>query len=297
MKNNARHIIVVIFFMLFASSLEAQNKRALVIGIGAYPVESGWTEIHGDHDIDIISSFLIENGFAKEHILTLKNEQATKKNIVEQFKKITELSTTGDFVYIHFSGHGQQVVDLDGDEDDGWDEAWIPYDARKTYAKALYEGENHLIDDEINILLKVIKNKIGESGQLLIITDACHSGDSSRGEEEDSEEMVIRGTQDKFEIPKPPKVAKKRSDPIEWIAISACKPYASNYECIIDGRYYGSLSYALYSSRADFVDAPLTQIHIMLNKKVHELVSRWGLQPIQSNFPDSFSEQILFEKR
>ena len=44
-------------------------------------------------------------------------------------------------------------------------------------------GEKHLIDDEINVLLTDIRKKIGEEGAMLVVVDACHSGDSSRGED------------------------------------------------------------------------------------------------------------------
>lgn len=34
----------------------------------------------------------------------------------------------GDSLFFHYSGHGGQAADLDGDEDDGFDETILPLD-------------------------------------------------------------------------------------------------------------------------------------------------------------------------
>jgi len=47
--------LLVFFFLLFGThAIDAQTKRALIIGIGAYPPESGWSIIHGDNDVPLI---------------------------------------------------------------------------------------------------------------------------------------------------------------------------------------------------------------------------------------------------
>lgn len=97
----------------------------------------------------------------------------------------------GDVVYIHYSGHGQQMTDVHNDEKDGLDECWIPYDAYRK-ASATYHGEKHLTDDELNVYLNAIRNKIGAKGKLLVVIDACHSGDGTRGDEDE----VVRGVED-----------------------------------------------------------------------------------------------------
>lgn len=130
--------------------VSAQNKLALLIGIGQYPQESGWPTIHGDNDVTIIKDLLFDQDFKEENIFTLTNSTATKASITSTLEALRQKAKQGDIVYIHFSGHGQQVTDLDGDEDDHYDEAWIPYDARKKYEAGIYEGENHIIDDELN---------------------------------------------------------------------------------------------------------------------------------------------------
>ena len=291
-----RNIVLLIVCITLTCPLIAQTKRALVIGIGQYPAESGWAKIHGDNDIDIICTFLLKNGFQKNNIITLQNEQATKNRIVESIKAIINSSKSNDFIYIHFSGHGQQITDLNNDEDDGYDEAWIPYDAEKYYKPVIYEGKNHLVDDEINLLLKELKRKIGKDGQIIVIVDACHSGDSSRGEEdEDSDEDIIRGTYDKFEIPNIRQSAVKKKNTIQWAIISACKSYQNNYECIINGKHYGSLSYSLYSQQSNLTNASLKTITEMLTKKMKEIIPNRS-QTIEVDTPSFSSELILFKK-
>ena len=121
----------VFLMLLSAVILAGQERRALLIGIGEYPAESEWTLVHGDNDVRIIREFLLGQGLRGECIETITNEKATKKGILSALERLTKTAGKGDAVYIHFSGHGQQVTDLDGDEEDGFDEAWVPFDARK----------------------------------------------------------------------------------------------------------------------------------------------------------------------
>lgn len=248
--------VVLIFTLVTLMSLQAATKRALVIGIGDYPATSGWAKINGDKDIPMVEEMLTANGFSKQNIIELKNQQATCGAICSEFENLIARSQTGDYIYIHFSGHGQQITDLNGDEEEGLDEAWIPYDAQFAYAKGKYEGQNHLIDDKLNQYFHRIREKIGAEGKIVVVADACHSGSGSRAEEEDSITYVVRGTSDAFVIPSPKKVASVSLFPIEWTFISACKPYQCNYEY----KGNGSLTYALYQQRTNFSSLSAKQI-------------------------------------
>ena len=154
-----KRTLVLIFALLSLLSTQAITKRALVIGIGDYPASSGWAKINGDKDIPMVEEMLTANGFSKTNIVELKNQQATCAAICRGFEDLITKSQTGDYVYIHFSGHGQQITDINGDEEDKFDEAWIPYDAGKKYEAGVYEGENHLLDDALNIYLNGLRSK------------------------------------------------------------------------------------------------------------------------------------------
>lgn len=249
-----KRMLIVLFAFVVTLFSHATTRRALVVGIGEYPATSGWTKINGDKDIPMVEDMLVTNGFSKQNIVELKNEQATCAAIKAEFEKLISNSAAGDYVYIHFSGHGQQITDLDGDEEDGFDEAWIPYDAQFAFAKGQYEGHNHLLDDQLNGYLHRLRQKVGDSGKIVVIADACHSGSGSRAETD--EQFVVRGTSDAFVIANAKTTAVAPSYPIQWTFISACKSYQSNYEY----KGNGSLTYALYQQRENFAKVSSKQI-------------------------------------
>lgn len=233
-----RILIMILTILLFPSfQIFCQTRRALVIGIGEQ-TDKSWSKINGDKDVPYVQQMLKVAGY--KNVTTLINKQATKAGIVTAFKRLTTQCVAGDIVYIHFSGHGQQVTDVNGDEKDGWDEAWIPYDAYLKYDEKRYKGENHLIDDELNTLLTAIRNKIGDSGKLLVVVDACHSGDSSRGQDDE----IVRGVKEEFVIPFGKMKAAEKL-PEQWITLSACKDYQLNQE--MKNPQVGKLTYTLYT--------------------------------------------------
>ena len=250
---NAIKFVFLILLLFLSMSMVAQTRRALVIGVGQQKDKS-CAKINGDKDVQYVKQMLGNAGYTD--VRTLVNEQATKSAIVSAFKNLAVRCKTGDMVYVQFSGHGQLVTDVNGDEQDGWDEAWIPYDAYLKYGKK-DKGEKHLIDDEINVLLSGIRNKIGDSGKLLVVVDACHSGDSSRGDEDE----VIRGVKDEFVIPIKKK-GKTVKAPERWITLSACKDFQLNQE--MKTPKVGKLTYALYIT-AQKGKVSLTEIESMMS--------------------------------
>ena len=250
---NAIKIAFFVLLLFLSVSITAQTRRALVIGVGQQKDKS-WAKINGDKDVQYVQQMLRNAGYMD--VWTLVNEEATKAGIVTAFKKLTAKCKIGDVVYVQFSGHGQLVTDVNDDEQDGWDEAWIPYDAYLKYGKK-DKGEKHLIDDEINVLLTGIRNKIGDSGKLLVVVDACHSGDSSRGDEDE----VIRGVKDEFVIPIEKK-GKSVKAPERWLTLSACKDFQLNQE--MKTPKVGKLTYALYMT-AQEGKVSLTEIESMMS--------------------------------
>ncbi len=215
---------------------EAQTKRALVIGIGKQ-ADPKWAKINGDKDVPYVLEMLNNAGF--EDIDTCINENATKSNIVKAFGELAASCCKGDIVYIHYSGHGQQLKDLGNDEDDALDECWIPYDAYMSHDENDI-GDKHLIDDEINSMLSAIRYKMGNGGKLLVVVDACHSAGSTRGNSDE----VMRGTQEVFKSSQ--KIVREvKPNEEKWITISACESHESNYE--MKSPAVGKLTYAIYS--------------------------------------------------
>ena len=239
MERRIRYILLISCLIIGTNFCQA-TKYALVVGIGEYPIENGWTSINGDNDIVLVRDILFANGFSDNNIYELRNAEATASAIRQGFDNLITLVQKGDIIYIHFSGHGQQVTDLNGDEEDGFDEAWIPIDAQFSYATGKYEGENHIVDDQLNQWLSQLRSKVGATGKITVVADACHSGGGSRGDEDETE-YVVRGTSDAFVIPGSTKPFSGEVGTIDWIFISACKSYQCNYEY----KGTGSLTYAL----------------------------------------------------
>lgn len=235
--------------------MRGETRRALVIGLGKQ-LDKSWGKINGDKDVPLVTGMLKANGFTD--ITTLVNEQATKAGIENAFRTLAKRSKEGDIVYIHFSGHGQLMTDLNGDEQDKLDEGWIPYDAYKKYC-GNDRGEKHLNDDEISIYMQNIRNKIGRKGTLAVIVDACHSGDSTR-DINNNDSVTIRGVYDIFEIP----VKKSYLSPTlseSWLTLSACKDYQLNQE--YNG--YGKLTYILTSEWKNFIGLSDLEIYDIIN--------------------------------
>lgn len=246
-------VTTIILILLSVRPIHGQNKLALLIGISEYTKDDAktnddsWSNIHGVNDVELLSRTLKQQAFK---VKTKCNESATADNIRESLKCLTNSCKEGDLVYIHFSCHGQPVEDLNGDEPEGWDEALVPIDAQKVYQKGVYEGKNHIIDDELNEYLREIRTKVGKNGFVYVVVDACHAGSSYRGDEE---ERITRGTNRGFtasDKPFVPKIDKRGKIEIEKsnvmsdiCILEACRSYQANSEIQENGIYYGSLSY------------------------------------------------------
>ena len=234
MKRVVISLAAVLLYLSSSSLAPAQTKRALVIGIGEQK-DPAWQKINGDKDVPYVLELLNNAGYGQ--VITLINDEATKDGIVSAFQKLAQSCQKDDMVYVHFSGHGQQMSDVDGDEtDDGLDECWIPYDA---YRRPCDEdrGEKHLIDDEVNMLLTNVRDKIGSRGKMLVVVDACHSGDATRGDSE-----TVRGVQDVFESENQVRLVNPYEE--RWITLSACASDQVNAE--MKKPAVGKLTYAIY---------------------------------------------------
>lgn len=71
---------------------------------------------------------------------------------------------SGDSLVFHYSGHGSQQRNYNGDELDGYDETICPVD---------FETQGMIVDDEINA---TIVRPLTHGVKLHAIIDACHSG-------------------------------------------------------------------------------------------------------------------------
>lgn len=276
-----RKIIFCIAIFFCALSVQSQTKRALLIGISNYnsvskPSDDEWSNIHGVNDVKLLSQTLKKQNFSTNIIA---DKAATAHRIRKEIHRFISSCSSGDIVYLHFSCHGQPVEDTNGDEEDGWDEAIVPVDAKKVYQKGKYTGENHILDDELHKYINSLRNKAGQDGFVYVVIDACHAGSSYRGDEEE-DSIIVRGTnrgftsKGKLFAPRLDKRGKMKVEKIPQIAdiciLEACRSYQVNSEIKENGKYYGSLSFyvnkVLQSSTLDRNISWTNQVSKMVDK-------------------------------
>lgn len=145
------------------------RRKALLIGIN-YFGQSG--ELRGCiNDTKNVSAFLMSRyGYKREDMIILTDDQPnpqlqpTKANIVRAMQWLVADAQPNDALFLHYSGHGGQAADEDGDEEDGSDEVIYPVD---------YKTAGHIVDDEIHF--RVVK-PLRAGVRLTAIFDSCHSG-------------------------------------------------------------------------------------------------------------------------
>ena len=241
-------LLIICLFIMATIAGNAQRKRAFMVGISHYDTAlTGyqWNNINGVEDVRLLEPILKKQGF---YLTTLLDEEATFQNITNQLATFINKTKPGDIVYLHFSTHGQPVEDLNGDEDDGWDESIVPIDAYKLYKKGVYEGKMHLLDDKLNEFVKKLRVKIGAKGMLYVVIDACHAGTSSR-----ANDVTVRGTKVGFTYNNKvfrPSTQKKSHYKVEASSklskvmfLEACRPDQVNMEIKVKDKRYGPLSY------------------------------------------------------
>jgi len=241
-------VLIIGLFWMVAIAGNAQRKRAFMVGVSNYDTAlTGyqWNNINGVEDINLLAPVLKKQDF---YLTTILDDQATYQNITSQLTTFTNKTKKGDIVYLHFSTHGQPVEDIDGDENDGWDEAIVPIDAYKLYKKGLYEGKKHLLDDQLNTYIKKLRAKIGPTGFLYVVIDACHAGTSSRANDE-----TVRGTKVGFTYnnkvfkPSPQKKSHCKIETSSKMSnvmyLEACRSEQVNMEIKVKDKRYGPLSY------------------------------------------------------
>ncbi|KAL6593722.1 hypothetical protein ACP70R_048623 [Stipagrostis hirtigluma subsp. patula] len=146
-----------------------RKKRALLVGISYAGTKY---ELRGAvNDVNCMGYLLRERfGFPADCILVLTQDEKdpdrlpTKDNLRLAMRWLVEGTVAGDSLVFHFSGHGVQKLDKNGDEVDGYDEALCPMD---------FEDRGVILDDEINA---TIVRPLGPGVKLHAIIDTCHSG-------------------------------------------------------------------------------------------------------------------------
>lgn len=156
--------------MSFQYSNCTGRRKALLIGIN-YQGQKG--TLRGCiNDVKNVKRFLESHGgYKEEDMVILTDEpnrgpkcQPTRANIIRGMQWLVSGARPNDSLFLHYSGHGGQTEDLDGDEDDGYDEVIYPVD---------YQQAGHIVDDDIHA---ITVRPLMPGVRLTALFDSCHSG-------------------------------------------------------------------------------------------------------------------------
>ena len=167
---------------LALSPVQAQHKRALLIGVHKYQhgTDSVFSDLNTESDVAAVRQVLIDRfGFAARDIQTLTTApETTRASILKAMQDFLVTPTApGDIVYFHYSGHGSQVPDPK--DPSGVDETLVPSDWTQ-------DGAKDIRDKELRQIIAQIQAK--KPGSLTLTFDSCHSGTITRGGR-----MLVRG--------------------------------------------------------------------------------------------------------
>lgn len=215
-------------------------KRALMVGINAYQYVNGLSGCVNDI-VDAKAQILDKYGFAEANTTTLLDGQATRVNMLGALEKLVAESQPGDFLYFHYSGHGAQIPDTNGDEKDGRDEILCPVDARAANGKI----SNIIVDDEINTILGKLKPGVG----FFMVSDSCNSGTIDQGLDRKARGITLPAN---IKNVTPLKANLKamasfqsRVDAGKYTIITGCQETQTSADAHINGRWNGALTYCL----------------------------------------------------
>lgn len=163
--NYSMYKLLPILLFAFGLALTADdiydNSYALIIGIDKY--QNVRSLDYAVKDAEYIQSMLMDKfHFQQDNIVLLKDEEATKIAIIQEFSNITKKAESNDRVLIFFAGHGE-TIDLPDGGEMGF---LLPVDGDKTdlYVSAIKMEE-----------LKTI-SLLSEAKHILYLVDACYGG-------------------------------------------------------------------------------------------------------------------------
>ena len=139
-------------------------KKALLIGINYLQTN---ISLNGCIDDIVNMNAVLKDVYKYDHITVLRDDIAspetlpTRNNIMTALAKLIVDSVNCSEIWIHYSGHGARIRDLNGDEVSKLDSVLVPMD---------YISAGLIVDDDIYTIIQHSKCKT------IILMDSCNSG-------------------------------------------------------------------------------------------------------------------------
>jgi hypothetical protein len=227
-------------------------RKALLIGINRYRIPGA--DLRGCiNDVKNMQAVLTQYyGFASKDITLLTDHAATTKAMQAGIQGLITGSRRGDVLLLHYSGHGANVPDADGDEADRRDEILCPADL---------DWKKPLRDD----WLRKAFDRLRPGVSLTVIMDCCHAGTNTRAPQPPDAPVIIRYLPNPWDLvavesDRPLRGAvkgtlsksskQKRSKDIvdakiPEVLLTACRDTQTAADALISGTYNGALTHCL----------------------------------------------------
>jgi hypothetical protein len=254
-------------------------KRAVLCGVNVYQIPGA--DLRGCvNDVQNMKGVLVDLfGFSEDDIEVLTDAGATKAAIQDALETLVGGASAGDVLYFHFSGHGSNVPDQDGDEADERDEIFCPTDL---------DWEDPLRDD----WMREILDRLPDAVNLTFVSDCCHSGTITRAIGPPDERVKERYLPDPRDLRAAESrraltgvtrsarrelvVAANGGDDIEEvdlneILITGCRADQTSADAFIDGDFHGALTHSLAAALRD-ADGDITyrDLHAAVVELLHQ---------------------------
>lgn len=254
-----------------------ETHWAIIIGVGAVvpkPKAESSTSSHSHPSAPAeaprtLRGALVDVKTIKEYLATLSmsvsidmltdgspsDSLPTWKNVTSRLRDVIMNGKEGDFVYIHFSGHGTHSP--------------IEQSDRRSQALALALFDKYLYGDTLRL---AVQRMVEKGMQVTLVLDCCFSGrilrnyslhgatvrfmeyDASMTDSENAEtdqdncDALFAALPNNHDLRKARMQSKSILDPDGYTVITACGPHELATEMDVDGDRRGALSYFLISA-------------------------------------------------
>jgi len=214
-------------------------RRALLVGINRYPDPGN--ELRGCVNDVLLMRETLERHYRFTEpggIRVLTDRRATTAAILSGLAWLVDGVAPGDSLVFHYSGHGSQVPDRNGDERDGLDEILCPYDL---------DWAHPLTDDD----LAAVVAPIPRGALLTVILDCCHSGTGVREPSRNGSGIRHRYLPHLAEpaaFPRPVRRFGASVTKTSAVLLAACRDDQTSADAFIDGKYRGAHTWFLWQS-------------------------------------------------
>jgi hypothetical protein len=184
------------------------------------------------------------------------DKDATRTNILKEFKNISKKAKAEDVFVFFYAGHGSMNLEK---EDSFY---LVPSDVTKLYGDPEQLAKKGISDEELKNNLTLVKAQ-----KQIVLMDACHSGgalNNMKTRAAGSDEKAI--------------VTLARSTGTVWMASSGTKQYATEFDVLKHGTFTYALLEAL-EGKADLGDdgqVTVSEIRLYMEDRVPSLTEEYG---------------------